>query len=484
MRKERDELGERELPDDALYGLQSLRAQENFFLDNRKTNRRLIYAIVKIKKAAAVGYRKIVTDPKRDKDSGSGLDTGDRDPGPGGDKPGKAEVCGAIVAACDKILAGEGAAAFEDAFIVDALQGGAGTSTNMNVNEVIANLALKILGKPAGAYDIVHPLDDVNRLQSTNDVYPTGLRIAAIELLRELSEGCAKLQEALQKRENEFDDVKKLGRTELQDAVPVSLGAEFGAYAQAIGRDRWRLYKVEERLRQVNLGGAAVGFSNKQTSRWRFEVLEELRVLTGMGLAAAEYPMDLTQNNDVFVEVSGLLKSLGVNLTKIANDLRLMSSGPHGGIGEIKLAPMQKGSTIMPGKVNPVIPEMIIQVGIRVAANDFAITAAASRGELELNAFSPLIADALLESLSLLNRGVYLFRTKCVETLRADRERCAELLAASYAFAASHIGRLGYDRVAGIVAENGGEPERIRRALNGLTGEAAPADCQAIPPAL
>ncbi|GHV73320.1 aspartate ammonia-lyase [Spirochaetia bacterium] len=454
MRKERDELGERDLPDEALYGLQSLRAEENFSLDNRKTNRRLIYAIVKIKKAAALSYRKIAADPKHDNDSESG-------PGSSGGKPDKAEICGAIVAACDKILAGE----TEDAFIVDALQGGAGTSTNMNVNEVIANLALKILGKPAGSYDIIHPLDDVNRLQSTNDVYPTGLRIAAIELLRELSEGCAKLQEALQKRENEFEDVKKLGRTELQDAVPISLGAEFGAYAQAIGRDRWRLYKVEERLRQVNLGGAAVGFSNKQTTRWRFEVLEELRSLTGMGLAAAEYPMDLTQNNDVFVEVSGLLKSLGVNLTKIANDLRLMSSGPHGGLGEIKLAPMQKGSTIMPGKVNPVIPEMIIQVGIRVAANDFAITAAAARGELELNAFSPLIADALLESLSLLNRGVYLFRTKCVETLTANRERCAELLAASYAFAASHIGRLGYDRVAGIVAENQGDPERIRRAL-------------------
>ncbi|GHT90577.1 hypothetical protein FACS1894137_19850 [Spirochaetia bacterium] len=167
----------------------------------------------------------------------------------------------------------------------------------------------------------------------------------------------------------------------------------------------------------------------------------------------------------MFVEVSGLLKSLAVNLTKIANDLRLMSSGPHGGLGEIKLAPMQKGSTIMPGKVNPVIPEMIIQVGIRVTANDFAITAAASRGELELNAFSPLIADSLLESLSLLNRGVYLFRTKCIETLRAEKERCAELLAASYAFAASHIGRLGYDRVGAIIAENQGDPERIRRAL-------------------
>jgi aspartate ammonia-lyase len=266
--------------------------------------------------------------------------------------------------------------------------------------------------------------------------------------------------------------------------VPVTLGSEFGSYAQAIGRDRWRLYKVEERLRQVNLGGTAVGLSvssaeagssrgsppDKLSRQYRYAVIEELRELTGMGLAVAEYPMDLTQNNDVFVEVSGLLKSLAVNLTKIANDLRLMSSGPHGGLGEIKLAPLQKGSTIMPGKVNPVIPEMIIQIGIKVAANDYAITAAAARGELELNPFSPLIADALLESLSLLNRGVLLFRTKCVETLVPDKERCAALLAGSCAFAASYIDRLGYDTVSGIIAECGGDPEKIRGALKKATG--------------
>jgi aspartate ammonia-lyase len=447
MRKERDELGERELPEEALYGLQSLRAEENFSLGYRKTNLRLIRAMVTIQKAAALAYGKIA-------------ESGGQDPE--GDKNSKAEQSRAIVEACDRVLAGEA----EGEFIVDALQGGAGTSTNMNVNEVIANLALKILGKAPGAYDIVHPLDDVNRGQSTNDVYPTALRVAAIELLRDLSDGCAKLQEALQKRENEFEGIKKLGRTELQDAVPITLGAEFGAYAQAIGRDRWRLYKVEERLRQVNLGGAAVGLSDKLTRRYRFEVIEKLRELTGMGLAAAEYPMDLTQNNDVFVEVSGLLKSLGVNLTKIANDLRLLSSGPRGGLGEIRLAPMQKGSTIMPGKVNPVIPEMVIQVGIKVAANDFAVSAAAARGELELNAFSPIIADALLESLSLLNRAVFLFRTRCVETLSPNRERCAELLAASYAFAASYGGRLGYDRVSAIIAENRGDPGKIQQALD------------------
>ncbi|MHC6202106.1 aspartate ammonia-lyase [Breznakiellaceae bacterium SP9] len=437
MRIEQDELGARELPCGAYYGLQSLRAAENFALGYGKTNRQLIYAIVTIKKAAALGYRKIASSPER------------------------TAVYDAIIAACDRALAGEA----DDAFIVDALQGGAGTSTNMNVNEVVANLALQIMGKPAGAYHVIHPLDDVNRGQSTNDVYPTALRIASIASLRDLSQACAKLQEALQRRENEFENIAKLGRTELQDAVPIRLGAEFGAYAQAIGRDRWRLYKVEERLRQVNLGGSAVGLSDKETKRWRLEAIEALRELTGMGLAAAEYPMDLTQNNDVFVEVSGLLKSLAVNLTKIANDLRLMASGPHGGLGELHLAPLQKGSTIMPGKVNPVIPELLIQIGIKVGANDFAITAAAARGELELNAFSPLIADSLLESLALLTRGVFLFQTKCIETLSADTERCAQLLAASYAFAASHIVRLGYDRVAKVIAECQGDPVRIREAL-------------------
>jgi aspartate ammonia-lyase len=441
MRTERDELGERELPDDALYGLQSHRAGENFALGYKKTNIRLIRAMVTIKKAAALAHEAISGDASSD----------------------EAQRRRAIIAACDRLLAGEA----QDAFIVDALQGGAGTSTNMNVNEVIANMALVIIGKPPGAYDSIHPLDDVNRGQSTNDVYPTALRIAAIELLRDLSDGCAKLQEALQKRENEFEDIKKLGRTELQDATPITLGAEFGAYAQAIGRDRWRLYKIEERLRQVNLGGAAVGLSDKLTRRYRFEVIEKLKELTGMGLAVAEYPMDLTQNNDVFVEVSGLLKSLGVNLTKIANDLRLLSSGPCGGIGEISLAPLQKGSTIMPGKVNPVIPEMVIQVGIKTAANDYAITAAAARGELELNAFSPLIADSLLESLSLLNRAVFLFRTRCIETLSPNRERCAELLAASYQpIATSWMTRLGYDKVSAIIAENKGDLAKIQKALN------------------
>jgi aspartate ammonia-lyase len=441
MRIEKDGLGEVELPDDALYGIQTGRARLNFDLGYNKTALSLIYAMVKIKKAAARSRQK----------------TGARAAG------GREGVFEAVAAACDLVLEGE----VDDAFITGALQGGAGTSAHMNVNEVIANLALRLLGEKPGRYDIVHPLDDVNRGQSTNDVYPTALRIAAIELLRRLSGECAKLQESLQKKENEFDGIKKLGRTELMDAVPVSLGAEFGAWAQAIARDRWRLYKIEERLRQVNIGGAAVGLHDADPAarKFRYAVIEELRELTGMGLAAAEYPMDITQNNDVFVEVSGLLKALAVNLSKIAGDLRLMNSGPRGGLGEITLAPLQAGSTIMPGKVNPVIPEMVIQVSIRVMANDYAIAAAASRGEFELNAFTPLIADSLLESLSLLSGALPLFREKCIDVLVPDRERCAALLEASCAFAMAWVPLLGYEKVERIIAENSSVPEKVRKAL-------------------
>lgn len=435
MRIEKDSLGELEIADDALYGLQTARAQENFALGYKPADLRLIYAIVKVKKAAALSYLKL------------GI--------------GKEGVYSAILEACNAILSG----AVDDQFVVDALQGGAGTSANMNVNEVIANLALKISGRAPGDYEYIHPLDDVNRGQSTNDVYPTALRIAAVELLRNLSDGCAQLQTALQIKENEFDNIKKLGRTELMDAVPVTLGSEFGAYAQAIARDRWRIYKVEERLRQVNIGGTAVGRADNAERQYRFEVIEQLREIAGIGLASAEYPMDITQNNDVFVEVSGLLKALAVNLIKISNDLRLMNSGPHGGFGEIKLAAMQMGSTIMPGKVNPVIPEMTMQAAMKVIANDTAITMAAAHGEFELNAFFPLIADALLESLSLLDRTVLLFRTKCIERLEPDRDRCLQLLNGSYAFATAYTSKLGYVRVSEIIAEHRGDPERIKSAL-------------------
>ena len=230
------------------------------------------------------------------------------------------------------------------------------------------------------------------------------------------------------------------------DAVPITMGEEFGAYAQCIARDRWRLYKVEERLRQVNIGGTAVGLSNNAVKKYRFGIIEELRNITGIGLAAAEYPMDITQNNDVFVEVSGLLKALAVNLMKISNDLRLMNSGPYGGISEIRLAELQQGSTIMPGKINPVIPEMVMQCAMRVIANDAAVTLAAERGEFELNAFGPLIADSLMESLQLLKEAVFLFRTKCIETLSVNKEKCQSNLDSSFAFAADYILETGIRR--------------------------------------
>ncbi|MBP1736425.1 MAG: aspartate ammonia-lyase [Oscillospiraceae bacterium] len=438
MRTEEDRLGTVQLPDDALYGIQTARAAENFALGHQNTSLHLIHAMIQVKKAAAMTYRKL---------------------GIGGEG-----VYEAIISACDLALSG----AADDQFVVAALQGGAGTSTHMNVNEVLANLALGRLGNTPGDYEMVHPLDDVNRGQSTNDVYPTALRIASIGLLRSLSDNCAKLQQALQLKENEFDDVKKLGRTELMDAVPITLGQEFGAYAQAIARDRWRLYKVEERLRQVNLGGTAVGLSDNAERKYRYGVMEQLRELTGIGLAAAEYPMDITQNNDVFVEVSGLLKALAVNLMKVSNDIRLMGSGPRGGLGELRLAPMQAGSTIMPGKVNPVIPEMVMQVSIRVMSNDCAITMAAAHGEFELNAFLPLIAHCLLESLSLLNQAVTLFRTKCVEIVEPDRKQCLSLLNRSCAFATAYTAFLGYDTVSRVVAEHSGDPALVLQTLEEL----------------
>ncbi|MDR2352467.1 MAG: aspartate ammonia-lyase [Deltaproteobacteria bacterium] len=436
MRLENDIIGPKKIPRDDLYGIHSLRARSNFgFPQNPTVNLRLIRAITLIKKAAAITYEKII--------------------------PADAHLYRAIHTACDQVLAGKA----DDMFIVPAIQGGAGTSTNMNVNEVVANLALKHIGYQPGEYKYIHPLDHVNRGQSTNDVYPTALRIAAIFALRDLSEEAARLQESLQTRENEFKDIKKLGRTELMDAVPVTLGEEFGAYAQGIARDRWRLYKIEERLRQVNIGGAAVGLSSQTDRKYRFGVLERLRELTSIGLAASEYPMDITQNNDVFVEVSGLLKAMSVNFSKIAGDLRLMNSGPEGGLGEIQLEPLQMGSTIMPGKINPVIPEFLILISMKVMANDLAITMAASRGEFELNSFLPLIAESLLESLELSYQGAKIFREKCIDTLKPQVERCFDFLNRSTAFAASFVPILGHGKVSEILKENAQDPARALQIL-------------------
>lgn len=420
MRTEHDTLGTRDIPDDALYGIHTRRALDNFGVSGRTVRPELIRAIVLVKKACALTHKELGALPP--------------------------ELADAIAAACDDVLAGRHA----DAFVTDALQGGAGTSTHMNVNEVLANLALLKLGSTPGDYARVHPLDHVNRGQSTNDVYPSALRIAAIYRVRELADALAALQESLQRKEQAFAEIPKLARTQLMDAAPMTLGQSFGAYAQAIARDRWRIYKVEERLRQINLGGTAVGTGAAADRRYTFRVAEILRDLTGLGLARAEYPMDLTQNNDVFVEVSGLLKACAVNLLKISGDLRLMASGPRGGLGELRLEARQVGSSIMPGKVNPVIPECVAQCAMRVIADDAAITLAAASGQLELNAFLPLIADALLDGLALLRNAVVRFRAACVETLEADPAACARHLDASTAPALLLVPRLGYDAAAAL----------------------------------
>jgi aspartate ammonia-lyase len=416
MRIEHDLLGDLAVPKEAYYGIHTFRAAGNFSLSGILVHSELIRAIVLIKQAAALANR----------------DTGRLQP----------SLAEAIITACEEILRGK----FSGHFILDALQGGAGTSTNMNVNEVISNRASELLGGVLGSYSPVHPIEHVNLSQSTNDVYPTAIRIAAISLLKRLSKAFALLQEAFQAKEQEFAGIVKLGRTQLQDAVAITLGQEFGAFAQAFARDRWRLYKVEERLRVIPLGGTAIGTGLNANRQYIYKVTDYIQDLTGMGLARAENTVELNQNCDVFVEVSGLLKAAAVNLAKVAGDLRLLASGPRGGLGEISLPPVQAGSSIMPGKVNPVITEAVTQVAYQVIANDTAITLAAQAGQLELNAFGPLISHNLLQSLELLERAVTSLREKCVVGIEANEKRCLELLENSFALLTAISPVIGYER--------------------------------------
>jgi len=439
-RSEHDLLGAVDIPADAYYGAHAARAAGNFPISGERPHPALISAMALVKKACALANMELGHLDRR-----------------------RGE---AIVKAAEELAEGRHA----EAVIVDAYQGGAGTSTNMNVNEIIANRANELLGGRRGDYSLVHPLDHVNLHQSTNDVYPTALRVAAISLLRPLSQAFARLQEALQEKEAEFAGVIKLGRTEMQDAVPITLGQEFSAWAQAVARDRWRLYKVEERLRQVNLGGTAVGTGLNAERRYSFLAAEKLRALTGLGLARAENPIDPTQNADVFVEVSGLLKAAAVNLAKIASDLILLSSGPRGGLGEINLPEVQAGSSIMPGKVNPVIPEAVKLVAFQVMGHDLAITLAAQAGQLELNAFLPLIAHDLLGSIQILSRAVDIFVDKCIKGIVADRKACREWLERSYGTVTALVGHVGYDLAAEVAREarDTGRPVRqiiIERGL-------------------
>lgn len=424
-RIETDLLGEKAIPIDALWGIHTARAIENFPVSGKKVHAELIKAYGEVKLACAQINRQL------------NLWNNEQ----------KAE---AIEQACREVSQG----LLNEHFPVDALQGGAGTSLNMNVNEVIANRALQFLEKEPGNYESISPLDDINRHQSTNDTYPTALKIAAIRLLRILEQQVLNLQETFQQKEKEFAHIVKIGRTQLQDAVLTTLGREMSAYAEAFNRDRWRIYKCEERLRVVNIGGTAIGSGLGAPKQFIFRVVDQLRENTNIGLARAENLIDATQNTDVFVEVSGILKAHASNLLKISNDLRLLSSGPDAGFGEINLPPMQAGSSIMPGKVNPVIPESVAQSAILSFGNDQVITNAASLGNLELNQFMPLIAHTLLENINLLSNACEIFSAKCVSGITANEETCKRNIENSTATITALMPEIGYEKASIILNQS------------------------------
>ncbi len=433
-RIEEDFLGKVEVPEEAFYGAHTVRSSQNFPVSGFKTPEELIRALADVKRACALANMRANLLSQ--------------------------EIGAAIVKAAAEVADGK----MSDQFLTDAFQGGAGTSVNMNMNEVLANRAIELLGGTKGDYDVVNPLAHVNCSQSTNDVYPTALRVASIRLVLELSQEMALLQGSFQAKEAAFAHILKLGRTEMQDAVPLTLGQEFAAWAEAVARDRWRLFKVEERLRQVNLGGTAVGSGLNAERAYIYAAIEELQTITGLGVARAENSIDLTQNADVFVEVSGLVKAAAVNLAKIAGDLRLLSSGPGGGLAELKLRRLQAGSSIMPGKVNPVIPEMITQVAFQVMSFDQSVTMAAASGQLELNAFLPLVAFSLLTGLKMLTRAAFLFRTLCIDSIEADEERCQRWLEESLCLATALAPYIGYERAAELTKQAEATGTTIRQA--------------------
>ena len=458
FRSERDLLGSLSVPADALFGIYTVRAIENFPLARRPVNAALVHAYGAVKLACA----------RTNHELGRWLGNGDSPHfrNDNGAKKGTVPISTvpifpAIERACAEMMEGM----LDAHVVVDALQGGAGTSTNMNVNEVLANRALQILARPLGEYATIDPIDDLNLHQSTNDTYPTALKVAAIRLLRDLEREVVALLEEFQRKEKAFAHIVKIARTQYQDAVLTTLGREMAAYAEAFGRDRWRVYKCEERLRVVNLGGTAIGTGLGAPRQFIFRAIEHLRDITGLGLARAENLVEATQNADVFVEVSGILKALASNLLKVASDLRLLSSGPEGGIGEIRLPAKQGGSSIMPGKVNPVIPEAVSQAAMIVMANDQAIAQAASMGSLELNAFLPLIADCLLGSLNLLTRACAIFRKHCVEGIEADEARCRAHVYSSTAVVTSLVEPLGYEKCTELVRQAKEQGKSVRQLV-------------------
>lgn len=416
-RTEKDSLGELRIPSDKYWGIHTQRAVGNFPFISGKVPLSLVHAMAMVKKAAAMANREL-------------QDLSD-------------EKAVAIITACEEICEGQ----WDDHFPLSALQGGAGTSTNMNLNEVIANRASELLGGCRGEYRQVHPLDHVNLHQSTNDVYPTALKCAAIAGIRSLADAAAQLQGALQRKEKEFAHIVKVGRTEWQDAVPMTLGGEFSAWAEAVARDRWRTFKCEERLRVVNMGGTAIGTGMGSPRDYIFLVIERLREVSGFGLSRGENAMGETANADAFVEVAGILKAHAVNLIKLSGDLRVLNY-----LGEVKLPVCQAGSSIMPGKVNPVIAEAVIQSGLKVMANDQLVSEAASRGVLQINEFLPLLSSALLESLELLTAADKMLAVH-IDGVQADEQRCRYFFDHSRMIVTALVPHIGYGRSEELLKE-------------------------------
>ena len=420
-RREHDSIGELEIPRGAYYGVQSLRAKRNFPMTGRTMRLEMIASLSLVKKAAALTNLR------------AGLL--------------EARIAKAIMAACDEILAGK----LRDMFIVDPIQGGAGTSANMNANEVVANRAIELLGGTLGDYGIVHPNDHVNMAQSTNDVYPTAGRLTLIRLLDTAIPAVRDLREAFLQKSREFASIIKMGRTQLQDAVPMRLGQSFHAYACPLARDLQRLETARDALLSVNLGGTAIGTSITASPYYVRHVVSTLAEVSGLPVTQAEDLFDATENLDSLAAASGAIKTCALSLSKVANDLRLLSSGPRTGLAEIRLPAQQNGSSIMPGKVNPVIPEVVSQAAYRIAGNDVTVSMCVEAGQMELNAFEPVLFDSLFESIELLRNASHTFRVNCVEGITADPEHCHALLESSYGVVTALCPLIGYERAAALV---------------------------------
>lgn len=423
LRVEKDFLGSKEVPIDAYYGIQTLRAVENFPITGYRIHEELIRAMATVKKAAAVANMEI------------------RQLNP--------RIGNAVVQAAQEIIDGK----WHDQFIVDPIQGGAGTSINMNANEVIANRAIELLGGTKGDYFAVSPNTHVNMAQSTNDAFPTAIHIATLSQIEKLLATMEQLLEAFRNKAVQFDGIIKMGRTHLQDGVPIRLGQEFEAYSRVLARDIKRIKQTRDHLYEVNMGATAVGTGLNADPRYIKRVVEVLAELSGLPLINAEHLVDATQNTDAYTEVSSALKVCMINMSKIANDLRLLASGPRAGLGEIQLPARQPGSSIMPGKVNPVMAEVVNQVAFQVIGNDHTICLASEAGQLELNVMEPVLVFNLLQSLSMMNQVFQAFRVYCLEGIEANVERCKQYVEQSVGVITALNPHLGYEVVARIARE-------------------------------